>query len=156
MVAGITTLEVLQEENLIANAAKLGEAILDDLRSLIDRFEFVHDVRGRGMLMGIEFGPPRSLKLKAAWKMLETAASGLFCQMVTVPLLQKHHILSQTAGHDMNVVELAIADGRLHCVGVTSCAPDFDYQSLQDAHFPWVVEKMAELAVEKALAGREA
>jgi glutathione synthase/RimK-type ligase-like ATP-grasp enzyme len=64
--------------------------------------------------------------------------------------------LSQALGHDMNVVELAIADGRLHCVGVTSCAPDLDYQTLRDAHFPWVVEKMAELAVEKALAGREA
>lgn len=60
--------------------------------------------------------------------------------------------LSQALGHDMNVVGLALKDDRLHCVGVTSCAPDFDYQSLKDAHFPWVVEKMAELAVEKALA----
>ena len=55
----------------------------------------------------------------------------------------------------MNVVGLALRDGRLSCVDVTSCAPDFDYQSLKDAHFPWVVEKMAELAVEKALAGAE-
>jgi ornithine--oxo-acid transaminase len=38
--------------------------------------------------------------------MLEAANKGLFCQMVTIPLFKDHHILTQVAGHGMNVVKL--------------------------------------------------
>lgn len=56
-------------------------------------------------------------------------------------------------GYDMNAIELAVRDGEFYGIDLTNYAPDFDYRSLKDAHFPWVVEKMAELAVEKALSG---
>lgn len=105
MAAGIATLDVLRDERLVENAATLGEALLADLRSLVDRYEFLHDVRGKGMMQALVFGPPQSLSLKAAWKLLEAATPGLFCQMVTIPLLKTHRILSQTAAHGMNVVK---------------------------------------------------
>jgi ornithine--oxo-acid transaminase len=38
--------------------------------------------------------------------MLEAANKGLFCQMITIPLFKEHHILTQVAGHAMNVVKL--------------------------------------------------
>lgn len=38
--------------------------------------------------------------------MLETANKGLFCQMITIPLFKEHRILTQVAGHGMNVVKL--------------------------------------------------
>jgi ornithine--oxo-acid transaminase len=38
--------------------------------------------------------------------MLEAANKGLFCQMITIPLFKEHHLLSQVAGHGMNVVKL--------------------------------------------------
>jgi ornithine--oxo-acid transaminase len=44
--------------------------------------------------------------LKAAWAMLEAANKGLFCQMVTIPLFKEHRVLTQVAGHGMNVVKL--------------------------------------------------
>ena len=59
-----------------------------------------------GMMIAIEFHPPKSLSLKAAWSMLEAANKGLFCQMITIPLFKDHRILTQVAGHGMNVVKL--------------------------------------------------
>jgi ornithine--oxo-acid transaminase len=105
MAAGIATLEVLEDDGLVDNAAKLGEAILDDLRALVGRYSFVKDVRGLGMMQAIEFAPPNHLKHKAAWKLLDAAQKGLFSQLVTVPLFKHHRILSQTAGHDLAVIK---------------------------------------------------
>jgi glutathione synthase/RimK-type ligase-like ATP-grasp enzyme len=59
---------------------------------------------------------------------------------------------NQALGYDMNALEFAVKDGRFFGIDLTNYAPDLDYRSLQDAHFPWAVEKMAELAVEKASA----
>ena len=57
-------------------------------------------------MIAVEFHSPQSLSLKAAWSMLEAANKGLFCQMITIPLFKEHHILSQVAGHGMNVVKM--------------------------------------------------
>jgi ornithine--oxo-acid transaminase len=105
MAAGIATLRVMKEENLVEHAAKLGEGLIGDLRALVDKHEFLHEVRGKGMMIALEFGEPRSLTLRAAWKLLETAQPGLFSQMITIPLFQRHRILSQVAGHNSNVVK---------------------------------------------------
>jgi ornithine--oxo-acid transaminase len=105
MAAGIATLRVMKEENLVEHAAKLGEGLISDLRALVGRHEFLHEVRGKGMMIALEFGEPRSLTLRAAWKLLETAQPGLFSQMITIPLFQRHRILSQVAGHNSNVVK---------------------------------------------------
>ena len=57
-------------------------------------------------MIGIEFGAPRSLKLKASWNMLETANKGLFCQLITIPLFKEHKILTQVAGHASHTIKL--------------------------------------------------
>jgi ornithine--oxo-acid transaminase len=105
MAAGLATLEVLDQERLIENAARVGAQIVEDLKPRVADFEFLKDVRGKGMMIALEFGEPRSLKLRAAWKLLEKANAGLFCQMITVPLFTRHRILSQVAGHGMQVVK---------------------------------------------------
>jgi len=63
---------------------------------------------------------------------------------------------NKALGYDMNAVEFAVKDGRYYGIDLTNYTPDYDYRSLKDAHFPWVVEKMAEFAVEKALSGEPA
>jgi glutathione synthase/RimK-type ligase-like ATP-grasp enzyme len=55
-------------------------------------------------------------------------------------------------GYDMNALEFAVVDGKFYGIDLTNYTPDLDYRSLKDAHFPWAVEKMAEFAIEKALA----
>jgi glutathione synthase/RimK-type ligase-like ATP-grasp enzyme len=58
---------------------------------------------------------------------------------------------NEALGYDMNALEFAVKDDRFYGIDLTNYTPDFDHRSLKDAHFPWVVEKMASLAVEKAL-----
>jgi glutathione synthase/RimK-type ligase-like ATP-grasp enzyme len=62
-------------------------------------------------------------------------------------------LFCQALGYDVNALDFAVRDGKLHGIDLTNHSPDLDYRSLKDAHFPWAVEKLAELAVEKALSG---
>jgi ornithine--oxo-acid transaminase len=106
MAAGITTLDVIASEKLIDKASRLGERLLQDLSALIPRYEFLHDVRGKGLMIGIEFGRPRSLKLKASWHALEASQEGLFSQLITMPLFKQHNILTQVAAHASHTIKL--------------------------------------------------
>ena len=105
MAAGIATLDVIREEKLCEQAAQMGQALLDDLTPLVDRYDFVHEVRGLGLMLAMEFAAPERLKLRAAYRLVDAAQKGLFSQLVSVPLFQKHRILTQTAGHDLPVVK---------------------------------------------------
>lgn len=105
MAAGLATLEVMESENLIEHAAQAGKTILDQLQPMVDEYECLSEVRGLGMMIALEFTEPKSLSLKLSWKMLEAANKGLFSQMITVPLFRRHRILSQVAGHGMNIVK---------------------------------------------------
>jgi ornithine--oxo-acid transaminase len=106
MAAGLASLEVLEGERLIENAAARGARLLRAFEAMAERFEFVKEVRGKGLMIGVEFGPPRALKLKAAWSTLEAMNTGLFCQLITVPLFKEHKILSQVAGHASHTIKL--------------------------------------------------
>jgi len=56
--AGLATLDVIRDENLVAHAADLGEYTLERLRELKRRHPLIGDVRGKGLLMGIELVRP--------------------------------------------------------------------------------------------------
>lgn len=53
--AGLAVLEELQEQNIIENAARMGEVLMAELRSLMNRYAFIGDVRGKGLLTAFEF-----------------------------------------------------------------------------------------------------
>jgi ornithine--oxo-acid transaminase len=104
MVAGLATLHELDEHGLVERSARLGELLLERTRSLAERFDVVRDVRGLGLLWAIEFGEPAGSG-RIAWRLLERAQPALFSQLVVVPLFREHRILSQVAGHALNVVK---------------------------------------------------
>ncbi|MCQ8830336.1 aspartate aminotransferase family protein [Streptomyces malaysiensis] len=106
MAAGLAVLAVMEDEEVVANARRTGELLRDRLAALVDRYELLHDVRGRGLMIGIEFGRPSSLGLRSRWAMLQTARKGLFAQMVVVPLLRRHRILTQVSGDHLEVIKL--------------------------------------------------
>ena len=106
MAAGIATLEVMKAEGVIENAARMGERMVGGLSALCGKYELLKEVRGKGLMIGVEFGSPSSLKLKASWNVLETASKGLFCQLITIPLFKDHKILTQVAGHGSHTVKL--------------------------------------------------
>jgi ornithine--oxo-acid transaminase len=106
MAAGLATLDVIESEGLVSRAERLGDRLRQGLSDLVGRYEFLREVRGKGLMIGIEFGPPTSLKLKASWNLLESANKGLFCQLITIPLFAEHKILTQVAGHASHTIKL--------------------------------------------------
>jgi acetylornithine/succinyldiaminopimelate/putrescine aminotransferase len=106
MAAGLATLQVLDEERLVERAAKMGEKLLARLAALQERSEMIAEVRGKGLMIGIEFKPPRSLGLRAAWTAAEMAQKGLFAQLVVMALMREHRLLTQVGGPDVNIIKL--------------------------------------------------
>lgn len=58
--AGLAVLEELEEQNLIENAALMGDVLMAELHRLMDRYPFIGDVRGKGLLTAFEFVADRS------------------------------------------------------------------------------------------------
>ena len=106
MAAGIATLEVMKAERLVENAARRGAELRLALNAMVPGYELLKEIRGKGLMIGIEFGPPKSLRLKASWTMLETANKGLFCQLITVPLFKDEKILTQVSGHGSHTIKI--------------------------------------------------
>jgi ornithine--oxo-acid transaminase len=107
MVCGLATIQVMRDEGVVENCASVGAELTEKLQALGSRFEMVKAVRGKGLMIGIEFGEPRSLALKAGWKLVHRANRGLFGQMIAIPLMRDHGILTQVAGHNLDVHKLA-------------------------------------------------
>jgi ornithine--oxo-acid transaminase len=106
MTAGLATLHLLDAESIVERASTVGAALMSGLEAVKQRHELVHDVRGRGLMIGIEFSRPRSMRLRVQWTLLESMRTGLFTQMVIVPLFRDHGILSQVAGDHQNVLKI--------------------------------------------------
>jgi ornithine--oxo-acid transaminase len=106
MAAGLATLHVFEQEDVVANARRVGDTLLTRLGELVDKYEMIREVRGRGLMIGIEFGRPSSWKLRPAWMALQSARKGLFAQTVVHGLFHKHRILTQVSGDHVEVIKL--------------------------------------------------
>jgi len=51
---GLAVLEVVQEENLQQHALRIGERLLEGLRTLQQRNSLIADIRGSGLFLGVE------------------------------------------------------------------------------------------------------
>jgi ornithine--oxo-acid transaminase len=103
MAAGLATLAELDERDLVGRSGELGARLLERTRPLVERYGVVSDVRGLGLMWAIEFGEPA--RGRHSWRAVERAQNGLFAQFVVIPLFTEHRILSQVAGHGLNVIK---------------------------------------------------
>jgi acetylornithine/succinyldiaminopimelate/putrescine aminotransferase len=106
MVAGLATLKVFDDEGIVEHAAAMGDLWKLKLGELATRHDFIHDVRGKGQMIGIEFGAPSAAKARRRYRALETARTAMFSQTLVVPLFQRHHILTQVAADNVNIIKL--------------------------------------------------
>jgi acetylornithine/succinyldiaminopimelate/putrescine aminotransferase len=106
MACGLATLSVIDDEHLVENCAVRGDQLMGRLRDLQQKHDIIKEVRGKGLIIAIEFQQPGSLKAMLAWKALHAVDKGLFPQIVTSQLLDKHRILAQVAGHNSDVVKI--------------------------------------------------
>ncbi len=63
--------------------------------------------------------------------------------------------LCRALGYDFNTVELAVEDGVPYAIDFLNPAPDADVHSVGEANFDWVVENVAQLAIDKALSDEQ-
>ena len=100
------TLQVFEDEDILDRVQRTGKAFTKALQPLVEQYEFLHKVRGRGLMIGLVFGMPASPALRRRYRMIEALRPALFSQMIVVPLFHRHRILTQVAADNMNVVKL--------------------------------------------------
>jgi ornithine--oxo-acid transaminase len=106
MVAALATLAVFDDEDIVARAGRTGADLQAKLRGLAERHELIRDVRGLGLMIGIEFGEPSSGSAARRFRTLERLRTGMFSQMVVVPLFHRHRIITQVAADNVNIIKL--------------------------------------------------
>ena len=92
---GLAVLDVLQEDGLQANALRVGNQLLDGLKSFVGKYDMVADARGAGLFLGVELVRDLSTLEPAA-----TEASFIANRM------REHGILLGTDGPYHNVVKI--------------------------------------------------
>ena len=106
MVAGLATLAAFDDEDIVGRAERTGADLQDKLRGLAERYELIHDIRGLGLMVGIEFGAPQARSAGRRFRTLERLRTGMFSQTVVVPLFHRHRIITQVAADNVNIIKL--------------------------------------------------
>ena len=106
MVCGLAAIHVLENEGLVENCAKMGDLLLQKLNALKEKHSYIKEVRGKGLMIAIEFKEPNGFGQKLAWKGLKVANDALFTQMIVTSLLDKHRILTQVASHGLDAIKI--------------------------------------------------
>ncbi|MDO8518807.1 MAG: aspartate aminotransferase family protein [Deltaproteobacteria bacterium] len=106
MVAGLATLAILENEKLVDKAKETGEYLLSRLQRLKEKHEWVKEIRGKGLMIGIECGKPSSLKNRIRWETIQRINTSLFGELLVMPLMAKHKILTQVSGHEQAIVKI--------------------------------------------------
>ena len=107
MRAGLATLDALERESLGERALVMGNILRSRLRQELSGYEMVRDVRGMGMLSGIEFQPPKQLRLRMAFEAFQRIHAGMFGQVLVMRLFRDHGILTQICGNNFMVLKVA-------------------------------------------------
>ena len=106
MAAGLATLQVIEDESLVDNAARMGDLLMERLEALKQHHSLIKEVRGKGLIIAIEFHEPKEMALRLGWKALHKMEVNLFTQMVVTALLSRHRILTQVAAHGLDTLKI--------------------------------------------------
>jgi ornithine--oxo-acid transaminase len=106
MVAGLATLAAFDDEDIVGRAELTGADLQGKLHGLAERYDLIHDIRGLGLMIGIEFGEPVSRSAGRRFRTLERLRAGMFSQLVVVPLFHRHRIITQVAADNVNIIKL--------------------------------------------------
>ena len=119
MRAGLATLEVLDDEQLIDRSERLGAYVRARLKDALSGYEMVKEIRGAGLMCGIEFRAPRQLKLRLPFEAFRKVHPGMFGQMIVMRLFNDKDILTQVCGNNFMVLKVApplvVEEAQLDC-----------------------------------------
>jgi len=115
--AAYATLKIIEEENLLENAQNVGNFIQRRLREMQENYEVIGDVRGKGLMIGVEIvkpdgKPDPELTGKICWRAFELGlilpSYGMFGNVIriTPPLV----ITNELAEKGLEIMERALKD----------------------------------------------
>lgn len=107
MRAGLATLEVLEAEGLGQTTIEAGKYLREQLAAALQGFEMVKEVRGLGLLMGIEFQAPKQLRLRIPYEAFGAIHGGMFGQILVMRLFRDFGFLTQVCGNNFMVLKVA-------------------------------------------------
>jgi ornithine--oxo-acid transaminase len=109
MRAGLATMDVLADGNLGERGARLGSELREKLASRLSGYDMIKDIRGLGMMSGIEFRAPKKLRLRILFEAFAKIHPAMFGQIVVMRLFRDHDIYSQICGNNFMVLKVAPA-----------------------------------------------
>jgi ornithine--oxo-acid transaminase len=107
MRAGLATLDVIEQEGLVDRSERLGSYLRKSLSQKLSGYEMVKDVRGAGLLSGVEFTAPKQLRLRLAFEAFRRVHPGMFGQTIAMQLFREKNILTQMCGNNFMVLKVA-------------------------------------------------
>jgi ornithine--oxo-acid transaminase len=107
MRAALSTLEVLENKELGQRSVEAGKYLQARLSDALRDFEMVKEVRGMGLLMGIEFRAPSSLRLRIPYQAFAAVHPAMFGQIVVMRLFRDSGFLTQICGNNFMVLKVA-------------------------------------------------
>ncbi len=107
MRAALATLEVLEREELGQRSVDAGKYLRDRLTEALREYEMVKEIRGVGLLMGIEFQAPRQLRLRIPYEAFGAIHAGMFGQILVMRLFRDSGFLTQVCGNNFMVLKVA-------------------------------------------------
>ena len=105
MAAGLAALRIMERDGLVEHAARIGTLLRDGLAELQRRYEMIKEIRGRGLMIGIELRAPSSRVGRLNWRLIHLASEGLFPQLIVIPLHRDHGVITMAAGKN-DVIKL--------------------------------------------------
>jgi ornithine--oxo-acid transaminase len=107
MRAGLAALDVLESERLGKGALAAGEYMRERLRAVLSHYEMVKEIRGIGLLNGIEFRAPEKLRLRVPFEAFMKIHAGMFGQVIVMRLFRDKGFLTQMCGNNFMVLKVA-------------------------------------------------
>ncbi|HEY3618229.1 MAG TPA: aspartate aminotransferase family protein [Candidatus Sulfotelmatobacter sp.] len=107
MRAALSTLAVLENEELGERSIEAGSYLQARLTDALRDFEMVKEIRGMGLLMGIEFKAPTSLRLRIPYQAFAAVHPAMFGQIVVMRLFRDSGFLTQICGNNFMVLKVA-------------------------------------------------
>jgi ornithine--oxo-acid transaminase len=106
MRAGLATIQVLERERLGERATAMGDYLRNRLKEALSGYEMIQQVRGAGLLNGIQFTAPRKLALRIPFEAFLKIHPGMFGQVLVMQLFRRG-ILTQICGNNFLVLKVA-------------------------------------------------
>lgn len=117
--AALTTLEIIEDENLVERSAELGQYAINRLENFATGSNVVGDVRGRGLMFGVEIVSDKETKTadnalaeKIYYKCLEAGLSFKISQGCVLTLSPPLTINKEDLMHALNIVETTIGEAQ--------------------------------------------